>query len=315
MRHAVDSSSCTPACGRCQTHGSAAATHPHPPHPAPPRRRRPRIGADNERRLVRKCRELNSEIVTNAAKVRRARACDQQQRCTTPQHLQPECGWARERPRRVRARPRPALAPRLRSGAQVATALKLSEEDQATIAALKREIEKSWKLVDAAHDKVQLGVHAHASKGARRAGPKVGGLCAAAARALLRHAPLARLPPCPPTLPRTQEAKAKENIAALKAEVAHLQVGAAWRVVGACWCRRVRGAQELAPRVIHGSGRCRPGREGLTHARPSAAGPAAPGRGRPGAEQRRGSDPAGAAAAEGGADARARRAGELHGQH
>lgn len=26
--------------------------------------------ADNERRLIRKCRELNSEIVTNAAKVR-----------------------------------------------------------------------------------------------------------------------------------------------------------------------------------------------------------------------------------------------------
>lgn len=38
---------------------------------------------------------------------------------------------------------------------QVSTALKLSEEDQATIAALKREIEKSWKLVDAAHDKAR----------------------------------------------------------------------------------------------------------------------------------------------------------------
>ncbi|KAI8476303.1 MAG: flagellar associated protein [Monoraphidium minutum] len=58
---------------------------------------------DNEKRLVRKCRELNGEIVSNAAKV--------------------------------------------------ATALKLSEEDQATIAALKREIEKSWKMVDASHDK------------------------------------------------------------------------------------------------------------------------------------------------------------------
>lgn len=41
---------------------------------------------------------------------------------------------------------------------QVSTALKLSEEDQATIAALKREIEKSWKVVDAAHEKVG-GLH------------------------------------------------------------------------------------------------------------------------------------------------------------
>lgn len=38
---------------------------------------------------------------------------------------------------------------------QVATALKLSEEDQATIAALKREIEKSWKMVDLSHEKVR----------------------------------------------------------------------------------------------------------------------------------------------------------------
>lgn len=41
--------------------------------------------------------------------------------------------------------------------AQVATALKLSEEDQATIAALKREIEKSWKMVDLSHEKVGNG--------------------------------------------------------------------------------------------------------------------------------------------------------------
>jgi len=39
----------------------------------------------------------------------------------------------------------------------VATALKLSEEDQATIAALKREIEKSWKMVDLSHEKVCVG--------------------------------------------------------------------------------------------------------------------------------------------------------------
>ena len=33
------------------------------------------------------------------------------------------------------------------------TALKLSQEDQDTIASLKREIEKAWKMVDASHDK------------------------------------------------------------------------------------------------------------------------------------------------------------------
>lgn len=60
--------------------------------------------ADNEKRLVKKCRELNSEIVGNAAKVQ--------------------------------------------------TALKLSEEDQQTIVALKKEIEKAWKTVDASHEKV-----------------------------------------------------------------------------------------------------------------------------------------------------------------
>lgn len=63
--------------------------------------------ADNEKRLVKKCRELNSEIVGNAAKVQ--------------------------------------------------TALKLSEEDQQTIVALKKEIEKAWKTVDASHDKVMKG--------------------------------------------------------------------------------------------------------------------------------------------------------------
>lgn len=59
--------------------------------------------ADSEIRLAKKCRELNAEIVANAAKVQ--------------------------------------------------TALKLNEEDQGTIAALKKEIEKAWKLVDASHEK------------------------------------------------------------------------------------------------------------------------------------------------------------------
>mmetsp|Transcript_12374 Transcript_12374/g.15434 ORF Transcript_12374/g.15434 Transcript_12374/m.15434 type:complete len:883 (+) Transcript_12374:156-2804(+) len=56
-----------------------------------------------EKRLVRKCRELNTEIVTNAAKVQKA--------------------------------------------------LKLSHEDQAIIASLKKDAEKAWSLTDAANKK------------------------------------------------------------------------------------------------------------------------------------------------------------------
>ena len=39
------------------------------------------------------------------------------------------------------------------NAAKVQTALKLSQEDQNTIASLKREIEKAWKMVDASHEK------------------------------------------------------------------------------------------------------------------------------------------------------------------
>lgn len=39
------------------------------------------------------------------------------------------------------------------NAAKVQTALKLNEEDQGTIATLKKEIEKAWKLVDASHEK------------------------------------------------------------------------------------------------------------------------------------------------------------------
>lgn len=39
------------------------------------------------------------------------------------------------------------------NSAKVSTALKLTQEDQATIASLKKEIEKAWKMVDAAHEK------------------------------------------------------------------------------------------------------------------------------------------------------------------
>lgn len=58
---------------------------------------------ESEKRLMHKCRELNAEIVANAAKV--------------------------------------------------TTALKLSQEDKATVTSLKQEIEKLWKMVDAAHEK------------------------------------------------------------------------------------------------------------------------------------------------------------------
>ena len=57
---------------------------------------------ESEKRLIKKCRELNAEIVSNAAKVQ--------------------------------------------------TALKLSEEDQAIISSLKKEIEKAWSMVDASHE-------------------------------------------------------------------------------------------------------------------------------------------------------------------
>lgn len=62
---------------------------------------------EHEKKLIKKVRELNGEIVNNAAKVH--------------------------------------------------TALKLSQEDQNTIATLRKEVEKAWKLVDVAHEK-EVGV-------------------------------------------------------------------------------------------------------------------------------------------------------------
>ncbi len=75
-------------------HHPLQATTPCPPT---------RSTAESEKRLIKKCRELNAEIVANAAKVQ--------------------------------------------------TALKLNEEDLQTITALKKEIEKAWKMVDASHEK------------------------------------------------------------------------------------------------------------------------------------------------------------------
>lgn len=60
---------------------------------------------ESEKHLIKKCRDLNQEIVQNAVKVQ--------------------------------------------------TALKLSQEDQATITALKKEIERAWKMVETSHEKEQ----------------------------------------------------------------------------------------------------------------------------------------------------------------
>lgn len=62
--------------------------------------------AENEKRLLRKAKELNGELVSAASKV--------------------------------------------------GAALKLSDADQATIGALKREIEKAWKVVEGGQEKVGL---------------------------------------------------------------------------------------------------------------------------------------------------------------
>lgn len=110
--------------------------------------------ADNEKRLVKKCRELNSEIVGNAAKVQ--------------------------------------------------TALKLSEEDQQTIVALKKEIEKAWKMVDSSHEKVRVSSR---QAGLRRQGGYwqqmkaagaacMCGCCSATAQSMLLPAEAARCPTC-----------------------------------------------------------------------------------------------------------------------
>jgi hypothetical protein len=107
--------------------------------------------------MVKKCRELNSEIVGNAAKVQ--------------------------------------------------TALKLSEEDQQTIVALKKEIEKAWKTVDASHEKVSSSVvlpHVSAAILYQQLCVSHGHLSCCCMRVL------------------SQEAQAKDSITQLKAEIANL---------------------------------------------------------------------------------------------
>ncbi|XP_059175369.1 cilia- and flagella-associated protein 58-like isoform X2 [Physella acuta] len=58
-----------------------------------------------------------------------------------------------ESERRLMQKCRELNAEIVANSAKVVTALKLSQDDQATIASLKKEVEKAWKMVDAAHEK------------------------------------------------------------------------------------------------------------------------------------------------------------------
>ncbi|XP_058044179.1 cilia- and flagella-associated protein 58 [Ahaetulla prasina] len=60
-----------------------------------------------------------------------------------------------ENEKRLMAKCRELNAEIVVNSAKVATALKLSQDDQTTITSLKREIEKAWKMVDAAYEKEQ----------------------------------------------------------------------------------------------------------------------------------------------------------------
>ncbi|XP_038613466.1 cilia- and flagella-associated protein 58 [Tachyglossus aculeatus] len=60
-----------------------------------------------------------------------------------------------ENEKRLMAKCRELNAEIVVNSAKVSTALKLSQDDQTTIASLKKEIEKAWKMVDSAYDKEQ----------------------------------------------------------------------------------------------------------------------------------------------------------------
>ncbi|XP_028322431.1 cilia- and flagella-associated protein 58 [Gouania willdenowi] len=59
----------------------------------------------------------------------------------------------RDSERRLMGKCRELNAEMVSTSTKVSAALKLSQEDQTTISSLKRELDKAWKLVDAAHDK------------------------------------------------------------------------------------------------------------------------------------------------------------------
>uniref|UniRef100_A0A3Q1J0C3 Cilia- and flagella-associated protein 58 central coiled coil domain-containing protein n=1 Tax=Anabas testudineus TaxID=64144 RepID=A0A3Q1J0C3_ANATE len=60
---------------------------------------------------------------------------------------------SRENEKRLMSKCRELNAEIVSTSTKVAAALKLSQEDESTIASLKRELDKAWKMVDAAHDK------------------------------------------------------------------------------------------------------------------------------------------------------------------
>ena len=66
--------------------------------------------------------------------------------CLISRRLSSYCCWLTFRCRELNAEI-------VANASKVQTALKLSQEDQNTIASLKREIEKAWKMVDASHEK------------------------------------------------------------------------------------------------------------------------------------------------------------------
>ncbi|XP_068600277.1 cilia- and flagella-associated protein 58 [Brachionichthys hirsutus] len=60
---------------------------------------------------------------------------------------------SRENEKRLMSKCRELNAEMVSTSTKVAAAVKLSQEDEATIASLKRELDKAWKMVDAGHDK------------------------------------------------------------------------------------------------------------------------------------------------------------------
>ena len=188
--------------GACVCASSTSFTVPPPHHPCRHPRRRPQVlrqlGADsqldafrleyekvfralkkshdNERRLVKRCRELNAEVVGGAAKV--------------------------------------------------AAALALSDADQGTIAALKKEIENSWRMVDSSHEKALWqgcrGVAGGETSGAEAClwqGEPMHKLSCMPSP-LLCSSPSQRPHPVPTHHP--QELKFTEQVAALKLEISGL---------------------------------------------------------------------------------------------
>ena len=94
---------------------------------------------ESEKRLIKKCRELNQvRAWCLAAPAGGRRWCVAERGAA--QLTRPRC-----------CAPQEIVA----NAATVQTALKLSQEDQNTIASLKKEIEKAWKMVDASHEKEQ----------------------------------------------------------------------------------------------------------------------------------------------------------------